>query len=660
MPRKKLELLRSWFAKFGIPGEPRIMLITGPSGSGKSAAIRLIAAEANKRLLEWKAPVPTLWHDFNYTSFPGSAYSSKLDDFFSFITRACRYLPLTEISLPFLATKDFPVVQQRSASKDPSIYQALRSNDSILILDDIPMGANEEQDKQVLEILRRLARESQIPVVVIVTQTTDSNSLHVNPNADCKDKLSRKQLTSGALTARCLVRALDSSGVFTVSFNPVTVPRLVKVMAAVIRAEGIHIPHSTLADIAAGARGDIRCAINGLQMLSTRFTAKAPMSKDVCAMPRQKDDSIEAQGMLPRTSALKHERLVTLIKRDDILSVFHALGRVLYNKRIRTFATSVDQHEKRNVRGDGGLDSNNVSDKSFNLPGDSQAFPAVVDSSANFRKSERFLQIHPSLCRELMSCDPEAVILSSGMSAESTISFIHENFPKLLCDDAIEDAAVAFGYVSDASIVNKNCFGHTHRGSMSRPTLSFLHPSGTGISIESNVIPELASGSIVVRGVLFAPHPSRPAVRQWSIFKGPRIGRVMQAASKNIDEVRAVVAAASYGDFSIGSDIAAAAAETLPMLRSIASSGHEGAMRVPYLPSRWAKMDDDEATTSGLRKPENDKLYAPMPGKTSKCASRDAESHLTRDVLHLNVANRVSYVDTPISLGGIDDDIVSW
>ena len=240
------------------------MLITGPTGSGKSAAIRLIAAEANKRLLEWKAPVPTLWHDFNYTSFPGSAYSSKLDDFFSFITRASRYLPLTEISLPFLATKDFPVVQQRSASKEPSIYQAMRSNDSVLILDDIPMGANEEQDEQVLEILRRLARESQIPVVVIVTQTTDSNSLHVNPNADCKDKLSRKQLTSGALTARCLVRALDSSGVFTVSFNPVTVPRLVKVMAAVIRAEGIHIPHSTLADIAAGARGDIRCAINGL------------------------------------------------------------------------------------------------------------------------------------------------------------------------------------------------------------------------------------------------------------------------------------------------------------------------------------------------------------------------------------------------------------
>ena len=71
-------------------------------------------------------------------------------------------------------------------------------------------------------------------------------------------------------------------------------------------------------------------------------------------------------------------------------------------------------------------------------------------------------------------------------------------------------------------------------------------------------------------------------------------------------------------------------------------------------------MDDDEATTSGLRKPENDKLYAPMPGKTSKCASRDAESHLKRDVLHLNVTNRVSYVDTPISLGGIDDDIVSW
>ena len=264
----------------------------GPSGSGKSAAIRLIAAEAS-RLLD-RAPVPTLWHDFNY-KFPGVCLQLKTR-WLLFLYHA--RLPISavdEISLPFTMTG----FSSRAATvniKDPSIYQALRSNDSILILDDIPMGANEEQDKQVLEILQRLARESQI-------RCRDSypdywqQSLHVNPNGDCKDKLSQ-QLTSGALTARCLVRALDSQECSLVAsilwqFSPC------EGYGSSFTGRGYTYSAFTLADIAAGARGDIRCAINGLQMLSTRFTAKAPMSKDVCAMPRQKNNSIEAQSMLP-------------------------------------------------------------------------------------------------------------------------------------------------------------------------------------------------------------------------------------------------------------------------------------------------------------------------------------------------------------------------
>ena len=213
MPKKKLDLLRNWLANYGRQGEPRIMLIAGPSGSGKSAAVRLIAAEANKRLLEWKAPVPTLWQDFNYSCCSGSAYSSKLDDFVSFITRASQYLPLSDIPVPYLTDKNFTAVQQKPASKGCSVDQALRSKDSILLLDDIPI----EQDERVLEILRRLSRESQVPVVVIITRTNDGGGLHGKPVGESKDRLPQKQPASGALTIHHLVRALDSSGVFTVA-----------------------------------------------------------------------------------------------------------------------------------------------------------------------------------------------------------------------------------------------------------------------------------------------------------------------------------------------------------------------------------------------------------------------------------------------------------
>lgn len=59
-------------------------------------------------------------------------------------------------------------------------------------------------------------------------------------------------------------------------------------------------------------------------------------------------------------------------------------------------------------------------------------------------------------------------------------------------------------------------------------------------------------------------------------------GKVSRAAAANLREVRAVVAAAAGGDFSVGSDAAAAAAETLPMLRAIASCGPE--VRVELTP----------------------------------------------------------------------------
>ena len=48
--KKKLDSIREWISNSEKPGASRIMLITGPSGSGKSAAVRLVAAETNLEL----------------------------------------------------------------------------------------------------------------------------------------------------------------------------------------------------------------------------------------------------------------------------------------------------------------------------------------------------------------------------------------------------------------------------------------------------------------------------------------------------------------------------------------------------------------------------------------------------------------------------------
>ena len=72
---------------------PGLCFLKGPSGSGKSAAVRLVAAEADREVHEWRAPVPTLWDDLRYNNIPSSSYSSKVDEFVAFIARAFSIFP---------------------------------------------------------------------------------------------------------------------------------------------------------------------------------------------------------------------------------------------------------------------------------------------------------------------------------------------------------------------------------------------------------------------------------------------------------------------------------------------------------------------------------------------------------------------------------------
>ena len=110
--KKKLDVLREWFAGWDAPRRlsttPRVLLVVGPPGSGKSAAIRLVAREFRRGVHEWRAPVPTLWEehkhahggaDWGTNASAAPAYSSKLDDFAAFVQRASRYAPLTCVCL---------------------------------------------------------------------------------------------------------------------------------------------------------------------------------------------------------------------------------------------------------------------------------------------------------------------------------------------------------------------------------------------------------------------------------------------------------------------------------------------------------------------------------------------------------------------------------
>ena len=184
--KKKLDVLREWFAGWDAPRRlsttPRVLLVVGPPGSGKSAAIRLVAREFRRGVHEWRAPVPTLWEehkhahggaDWGTNASAAPAYSSKLDDFAAFVQRASRYAPLAvrsvaRSSAPLPATAS---TTNRGLGETTDHERGTeRDKQPVLLVEDLPVGGGEDQHRRALNLLARLARESRVPAVVAVSE----------------------------------------------------------------------------------------------------------------------------------------------------------------------------------------------------------------------------------------------------------------------------------------------------------------------------------------------------------------------------------------------------------------------------------------------------------------------------------------------------------
>ena len=659
--KKKLDVLREWLAGWDAPRRdpvsPRVLLLVGPPGSGKSAAVRFVAREFGRGVHEWRAPVPTLWDEHKHANafadgVAGSlapAYSSKLDDFAAFVQRASRYAPLACVAGAGAGPSAENV---RSASGEhgdgrhddarhggatSSSKEPKQPKQPLLLVEDLPVGGGEDQHRRALELLVRLAREARVPTVVAVSEEDAGGvgGLGSNPaggggggggGGDTTGGGHRKAFGTG-LTARRIVAAMEAAGAATVALNPATTPKLVKALAAVAAAERVDVDDAGLAAIAAAAEGDVRCAIASLQMFAAgrcgaqggRARAedrpkpgsrkrKAPAAARRGAAGTEGDDDIKKTH--PRDAAAAEAA-----RRDRGLSVFHALGKILYNKR------DDDSAIIRDGKGEDATETNG----SFRDPSApfSSGVPARgADGALWFGNAVPAFPLHATYRRARTKyASPETILARARFGADRATTFLFENFPEGLRDDAAEDAAAGAAYLSDAAwfasagralAVAGFAFGG---GGFADANANGTLTDGNGAPADPGAVGELVAGSVATRGLLFAPHPSRPPLRGFRAFKGPQSAKAHRAAVANLREVRAVVAAAAGGDFSVGSDRAAAAAETLPMLRVIAGAGAEGAERVPYLPTRWVRAGEDPAAAGGVGGLPPGTRCAPRPGE---------------------------------------------
>ena len=683
--KKKLDVLREWLAGWDAPrrdlASPRVLLVVGPPGSGKSAAIRFVAREFGRGVHEWRAPVPTLWEehkhahggpDWGTDAYTAPGYSSKLDDFAAFVQRASRYAPLTcvaggaaRVTVP---SSGFPASTTDLGRGERRHERAReRQKQPVLLVEDLPVGGGEDQHQRALHLLARLARESRVPAVVAVSEEDAGGvgGLGSNPagggggGGGGAGGTNRKPAGTG-LTARRIVAAMEAAGAATVAFNPATAPKLVRALAAVATAERVAVDDAELAAIATAAEGDVRCAIASLQMFAAGRggTAGARAGAEAGGEPRsgkrkapagaRRGAAADGDGGSARSDPATGPRDATAAdgaRRDRGLSVFHALGKILYNKRDDV---GEDEDEtKTNPNEDGSRRPGDAAAAAAGCSADPRGIPndaapssssatrapfcsgkptRGVDGALWFGSAVPRFELHETFRRARARYSPETILARARFGADRAAAFLFENFAEGLRDDAAEDAAAGAAYLSDAAwfasagrslAIAGFGFGSGGGGGASGEAVARALADENGAPADPGAVGELVAGSVATRGLLFAPHPSRPSLRGFRAFKGPQSAKAHRAAVANLQEVRAVVAAASGGDFSVGSDRAAAAAETLPMLRVIAGAGPEGAARVPYLPVRWVRVGEDPATAGGVGGLPPGARCAPRPGEQS-------------------------------------------
>ncbi|EFH43031.1 predicted protein [Arabidopsis lyrata subsp. lyrata] len=433
--KKKVEQVKLWFEEsldFSKDGlRNNVLLVTGQAGVGKSATIHLIASILGVTVYEWNAPIPTIWQEHVHNSSSGLKYTSKLDEFENFVESTRKYGVMASSSTEGIKA---PV---------------------ILLIDDLPLANGRHACERLQNCLLLLVRSTQIPTVILITDYD---------KADSSDQTARSMEDAQS--------SLERAGALKVAFNPITKNSIKKALQRICREEHCKVTTMEIDQMASASGGDIRHAITSLQL----FSVKPDLNHTKIKSPRPgMDDSYHGNEQTMYSGL--DSGISSCFGRDETLSLFHALGKFLHNKR-----------ETDNVI---------VSDCSNSL-------------------------VHDEFARLPLKMDaPEKVLSQAHGQAGRVVDFLHENVLDFVSEGAIEDAWCVSSYLADADLLLADL-----RGKMSGHN-------------KTEDVPQSAGASVAVRGVLYGN--KQPCSSRWHVIRKPKLWQVEQSSmqtKKNLREQR--------------------------------------------------------------------------------------------------------------------------
>ncbi|OMO55789.1 Checkpoint protein Rad17/Rad24 [Corchorus capsularis] len=426
--KKKVEEVKSWFEERlrspKVEVDSCVLIISGQAGVGKSATVHLIASQIGAHLCEWNTPTPTVWQEHVHNSSAGITYTSKLDEFENFVERVRKYGMIT------------------------SSFNGESKSSIILVIDDLPVTNGRAAFERLKRCLVLLVRSTRVPAAILITDYG---------NADSSDLMAR--------WLEELQLSLQSSGASKVSFNPITNNSMKKTLSRICRLEKYNVAAEEIDLIAKASGGDIRHAITSLQLFCLKPNVELDLSltNSAPSYPKENANELNAfSGGFPSQYG-----------RDETLTLFHALGKFLHNKRETEDVTKLDQNA--------------------------------------FCVGEKFSR------RPIKMDSPEKILCQAHGQSRPITDFLHENVLDFVSDEAMDDAWAVTSYLGDADLLLAS-----FRGMLTRHN-------------ETENVLQSSAASVAVRGVLYGNfHPSPP---RWHAIRKPKLWQIEQSSSHNQNEM---------------------------------------------------------------------------------------------------------------------------
>jgi cell cycle checkpoint protein len=290
----------------------RLVVLKGPAGTGKTATVEAVAKDMNIEILEWRNP-QTAARGEDYGE--EGAFSAGLSGMFEeFIGRAGKFGSLelvssvtSELQAPstaptttaedtkrkFIVIEDFPNTLFTSSSAPLQSFR--HTIKSFLALPPPPLGATPLP-----------------PLILIITETASVSG----PNAFTAHRLLSPEILHHHLTRE-------------INFNKIAPTFMFKALTRIVSREAQHSnrklgPSKPVLD-AISSSGDIRSAVMTLEFLSSSgqgFTE--PIITKVKRGKKPADRQLtEAEARM----------VAAVTQRESNFGIFHAVGKVVFNKR---------------------------------------------------------------------------------------------------------------------------------------------------------------------------------------------------------------------------------------------------------------------------------------------------------------------------------------